>query len=1387
MYFLLTTALALLAMRLEAQNLTKPNVYCPGGISVNTYTGNMYLNRQDLIIPGRIPLDISFSYNSADRNRQKGFGRGWIFKYGAYYQMKADTITIVHSDGRRDNYKRDPQNTSRYIAPKGIFDSLSFAGVSLRLRMKNGMVYRFENPQHKRISRMIDRNGNQLTFTYSDSLITQINDDAGRSIQLSYQSGLLKDVTEANGSPVRKIQYGYDAGGNLTTATDAMGFTRKYGYVTNGPMNIVEDKNANVTNVVYTEKFAVKEVISCITRHTFSYSPKSNTTYVTELVNGVNQVTTYKFSASGNLTQKTGNCCGYNTRYEYDADNNIYKMTDANGNIYTYTYDASGNTKSETDPDGKSILYSYDPVYNQITLQQDKKGNQTSFEYDSKGNLIKIIKPLSNTTQLTYNAKGDPITITDPRGNTTTLSYNSYGDLTSVQKPLSVSMSMTFDARGRKLSSTDPRGNTETYQYDLLNRLTKVTDPISGTLVFTFDGNSNLLTLKNKNNRTFTYEYDALDRLVKTSDPLGKLVKMSYDSRGNVTSFTNKLGNTYSYTYDQFSQKTSETNPLGEVSQFAYDGNGNNTSISLPNGNSISLSYDKLNRLISGSDNLGALFSRTYDANNNLIQVLDGNGNGNTMTYDALNRLTTARDQAGNAFSFAYDANRNLVSYADRMGRIYTMQYDALNRKTQLSDPLSNLTRWEYDPVGNLKKITDANNNATQYSYDALNRKVQENYADGSAKTYGYDAAGNLISRLDGNGVTTTFEYDFLNRLTKRDLPGSNDDLFTYDAEGRLLSAINSSATLSFSYDALDRMTKESQNDKSTTYSYNTVTKSKILQYPSGKTIIRKYDFRKRLVQIEQDGSVIAKYSLDNSGRTMKLEQPTSGSSVSFNYNNLNQIISMLNTPSPALAFSYEYDKEGNKLFEQKNHNPGASEQYSYDAINRLTSFKLGIFSGANITSPTKTIDYQMDGVGNRNTVTENGVSTTYTKNSVNAYTAIDGPISLSLQYDGNGNMTNDGVRSLTYNADNRLVSVNNGATGSYTYDAIGRRISKTISGLTSNYIYSGNRIIEEYNGSTLFQTFAYGEGIDEVLTLTKANGRTYTYLYNQLGSVAGLSNEAGQLVERYEYDPFGKVAISDSLGQLSLNSQLRNPFLYTGRQFDAESGIFQYRYRDYNSDLGRFKQRDPLGFIDDFSTYSYVKNNPLNSIDPFGLFVISCEKKAKGNIGPLSGSFSRGLAWGSSKDADWATADYTKKSSGAVLQSPSIGVELGCGFSGGNIEDFGGESKEFSFGFEIPLLNLGLGVSFEKDLNGNLGIQFNAAVGAGGIIPIEFGASENFTEAKIIETTNPKWLYKDNPELINFYKLQGISPDGIPKLHPQDIITYPVNQGPQLKNPSYK
>ena len=155
--------------------------------------------------------------------------------------------------------------------------------------------------------------------------------------------------------------------------------------------------------------------------------------------------------------------------------------------------------------------------------------------------------------------------------------------------------------------------------------------------------------------------------------------------------------------------------------------------------------------------------------------------------------------------------------------------------------------------------------------------------------------------------------------------------------------------------------------------------------------------------------------------------------------------------------------------------------------------------------------------------------------------------------------------------------------------------MKKDVDGTVTSYIYDMEDIRFETDGvGAITAEYTHGSGIDEPLAMRRA-GQNYYYHVNGLGSVTALTDSTKIVVQSYVYDSFGQI--------ISQTGSIQNPYTYTGREYDEETGMYYYRARYYDANMGRFINEDPIGFLGgDVNLYAYVGNNPVNWIDPLGL-----------------------------------------------------------------------------------------------------------------------------------------------------------------------------------------
>ncbi|MCX7011535.1 MAG: hypothetical protein NTW86_03025 [Candidatus Sumerlaeota bacterium] len=425
--------------------------------------------------------------------------------------------------------------------------------------------------------------------------------------------------------------------------------------------------------------------------------------------------------------------------------------------------------------------------------------------------------------------------------------------------------------------------------------------------------------------------------------------------------------------------------------------------------------------------------------------------------------------------------------------------------------------------------------------------------------------------------------------------------------------------------------------------------------FPGVSTPIAAYDWMggRLLAKTMENGTI-----LDLRGESGATVYDGAGRPTTWYWNNVDYY------SDSAIGWDYAYDRVGNKLAQYSYQDDHDSQCYAYDSANRLTAWVRGVIpDGANedprydptpsggqpSEAMTQAQRFDLDGVGNWSLtrtkvddVTENDArpDTTF-----NEYTTVGSPAQ-TQSYDDNGNLTGDGSQTYKWDAFNRLREVWT-AGGSptkivtYTYDAANRRVRKDLVNNTYtpdlDYYYDNWRIVQEHeNGAANpARQFVYGAYIDEPLVLdVNTDGDTSCvdaggsdrlfYHQNTIYSVYALTDADAALVDVLEYDPYGRHWLlepgedgeyftSDDGDPFPLAlPAYASPFLFTGREFDGETGLHCYRERFYGSQRGSFLSRDPLRYKDGPCLYSYVGAGPLIRVDPMGRdlqFVQTCDK----------------------------------------------------------------------------------------------------------------------------------------------------------------------------------
>jgi len=287
------------------------------------------------------------------------------------------------------------------------------------------------------------------------------------------------------------------------------------------------------------------------------------------------------------------------------------------------------------------------------------------------------------------------------------------------------------------------------------------------------------------------------------------------------------------------------------------------------------------------------------------------------------------------------------------------------------------------------------------------------------------------------------------------------------------------------------------------------------------------------------------------------------------------------------------------------NYPNGAYTTYGYNTRNRLLNLSNNKPGGI-----ISQYAYTLDGVGNRISASiQEPLSKTLTLDTTD-YTYLMGNRlstagTTTYSYDLNGNLSakiqGGTTTNYTFDSQDRLTSISSPSGNyQYQYDGLWNRISKTGSGTTTKFLVDPNGflpqvIAEMDNGGDILSYYIY-DGTGLVAKITPS-GSVYYYHYDGIGNTIAITDSSGYMVNKYAYDEFGNLSNAEET--------ISNPFLYVGRYgvTDDDNGLLYMRARYYDPEVGRFINKDPIGFLGgDVNLYACVWNNPVNWIDPEGL-----------------------------------------------------------------------------------------------------------------------------------------------------------------------------------------
>ena len=1147
---------ALLTLLLSASSLHAQE-------NVDPRSGRLFLTETDVVVnAGAVSLEIQRSLDTR-RNEAGLLGTHWRLNWESRLFHYRELVVIEEGAGSipftRDGGKPE------YTTSSGDRLALEADGSAVRTRVdesRDGF-----DAQGRLVERDL-RNGNRFALRYgADGRLTRIDGPRGSFVQFLIDPG--GRVGRIETSTGKSVRYGYTSD-DLTEVQVDGGPPVRYAYGAGGQLTRIEQPRTGTVELSYD---ATGRVLS--RRWADGAQERSeydDTANRLRHIDPSGAVTTTEWSQDRRRAEITDPLAHRNA-IQYDSAGRLLSLTGPTGASSQVTYDALGRPVRLEDAAGRVTRLDYVGATSRIATITRPDGMRQSFEYDGGGNLTAV--KIGTETLLVFAHSPD-------------------GSLARMSGRGTPERSFSYHPDGRLRTTTNALRETTRFEYDARGNLIREVNPTGGAIVHDYDAQDRPVRRTDAAGRTERFEYDPQGRLVAFTDPAGRVTRYEYDPRGRLVAETNPAGRATRYTYDARGRLVQRALPDGRVETFDVDPGGHVTAITDAAGRTTRLEYDPLGRVARERGPSGLERSYRYDAAGNLVQWQDSAGGAATFDYDAAGRLVASAGASKASVRYAYDALDRVVSITDELGHVKRFAYDGTGRLAEVVQQDGSSGRYSYDAEGRVVAARSPGGGEHRFAYDNPGKTTAVTDPLGAQRRNTYDAVGRLLSTTDAKGQTIQFAYDAAGRLSEKWLPGGKKVTYQYDGRGNLVRVDDGSFAVVLTHDSAGRLTGRGYPalNRTLRYEYNAAGSRSTLIDSEGRTVRYEYDSAGRVNTIVLAEGKAITFSYDAKDRLVGIRYPN-GVTGSGEYDAESRLTRLTYTNGAGRALSdwrHQYDAVGNRV--ETIDGAGHTTRYRYDPAGQLLEEIPG--SGASVR-------YSYLPGGNRARREAGGETIQYTYDRADRLTRAG---SDTLVYDANGDLverkSTAGATRYDYDAEGRLVKVTlpDGAEVTFGYAPTGERVwRRDKTGLTY-FVTDGLNVVAELDERLGPKaTYLHGPGVDSPLLMLR-DGQPAYFHADRLGSVALLTGAQGQVVAAYEYDAFGKLK--------NTRGSVPNPFSFTARELDAATGLYYYRARYYDPDLGRFLSPDSLpirvGEPLDLNRYLYVRNNPVRFIDPLGL-----------------------------------------------------------------------------------------------------------------------------------------------------------------------------------------
>lgn len=1139
---------------------------------------------------------LSFAYNDKGRLYKVWDAEGSELKY--IYNEENHLICVTDHTGRKVEVNYQYGKLCVFTNVLGHTTSYTYN--------EDGKLQGIKTPQGvEGLKNEYDSVGRIVRQTMADGGVVELcYDDENNRSYIKEQNGSM--TIHENDKKFRNIKTIYEDGEEI------------FDYNEKNQRILYIDKNGNKTRYAYDDKGNMTQIIDALARKTTMTYDGNNRLINVKLPDGGRIKNEY--DRKGNLL-KTVNQLEDKVEVQYNKRGIPEAILQPDGSSIQFEINEAGNVTRITDAVGNTTEYGYDNL-NRVTTTKDGNGNITSYQYNEKDGVKKVINAEGEECAYTYDESGKVLSVTNFDKTVIKTEYNVSGRPCKVTDQCGNETQLEYDLMGNISKQIAPNGGVIQFQFNRLNKLEQITNPLGGTISYEYDRNGNKIKVTSESGEVVRFEYDALNRNTAIEEANGAKTILEYNLQGLVSKITDPLGGETRIDYDAAGQKIKETDALGGETAYTYNQLGQIQSITDAAGRNTAYEYEKGGLLKGVFYPDGRRENYWYDKNRNITQIENQEGYRISYQYDCLNQIVSIHSNHGQNKSYTYDAVGNITSMTDANGNRTTYTYSPSGNLTSVTDALNNRAEYEYDCMGELltvKQYGTVDGKGTEfeeaeklnqqqcnliasYKRNLLGKVEAVTNALGLVETYCYDKAGNVIQKTDRDGYKTSFAYGPIGEIEQIHYGDGKSVKLSYDPLKQLVEMEDWLGTTRFQTDPLGRVTSVIDGKgREVTYELGIMGERKGITYPDGKKIQYNYDENIRLKELI-DGENGVAYLYDENSR-LKEKEFSHGMSTQYSYNEAGNLSELVHRDYRGIMdrYQYHYDAMGNRTQIEK-HRRGLEEesgnyQYAYDALNRLTKVEKD-------GNPLR--NYGYDSFGNRIFKKDGEGETAYTYNVLNQLVEEKGKGGIkTFLYDKRGNLTRveeNGTQKQGYEfgALNRLTKAVNvkGKIAEYQYNGLGQRVGKQIDSIEKiEYILDltqgyNNLLQKEEKGGK--QSYVWDSNL---VSATEGWGELY-YFQDDLGSPIRLLRRNQELGEVYGYDEFG----NDLYG----NQRELQPFGYTGYQKDSVSDTYFAQAREYSGEEGRFVSKDAAYFIDPmilvtFNQYSYVMNNPMNYIDPFG------------------------------------------------------------------------------------------------------------------------------------------------------------------------------------------